>query len=313
MKIVFFGTPLFAANTLSFLLKNNVDVVAIMSRIDQPKGRSKKLLPTPVKTVALEHTPPLLVFQPQKGKTSNEEFAHQLEHLQPDLFVIVAYGEILKQNILDIPHLGCINLHGSLLPKYRGAAPIQRCIMNGETETGVTIMHLVRKMDAGPMIKTVKTSIGPDETFGQIEKKLCEIGSQLLLEVIRDFEKGSVNETPQDEAQATYAQKIELEDCEIDWNQSAETIHHLVRGVSPYPGAWCYVMAKGEKKRLKIKESRVLKEMSGKPAQILPCDSGDLVIACGTGALRLLKLQLEGKKEMVPKALLRGAMIEFIT
>lgn len=313
MKIIFFGTPLFAAKSLSFLLKNNIDVVAVVSRTDKPKGRSKRLFPTPVKSVALEHTPPLPVFQPQKKETASEEFVRQLEHFRADLFVIVAYGEILRQSVLDIPRLGCINLHGSLLPKYRGAAPIQRCIMNGETETGVTIMHLVRKMDAGPMIKTVKTPIGPDETFGQIEEKLCEIGSQLLLEVIRDFEKGPVNENLQDEAQATYASKIELEDCEIDWNQPAETIHHLVRGVSPYPGAWCYVMVKGEKKRLQIKESRLLKEMSGRPAQILPCDSGDLVIACGTGALRLLKLQLEGKKEMPPQVLLRGTMIEFIT
>lgn len=310
MKVVFFGTPQFAAHTLSYLLNNHVNIVSVVTRTDKPKGRSKQPLPPPVKIAALEHSPPLPVLQPEKA--SNDEFVHELKQRRADLFVVVAYGEILRQQVLDIPSLGCINVHASLLPKYRGAAPIQRCIINGETTTGVTIMHMVRKMDAGPIIKTAATSIGPNETFGQLEEKLCKMGSQLLLEVIKDFEKDSVDEIPQDEAQATYAPKIELEECRIDWHQPAEAIHRLVRGVTPYPGAWCHVLVRGEKKMLKMKASHVVKDMSGKPAQILSCDRSGLLIACGDGALRVSKLQLEGKREMEPSDFLRGTPVECI-
>lgn len=309
MKVVFFGTPPFAANVLSFLLKHDVNVVSVVTKPDKPKGRSGKLVPTPVKTVALDCDPPIQIFQPDR--VSAPEFSGNLSPFQADLFVVVAYGEILKQHILDMPRLGCINLHASLLPKYRGAAPIQRCMIDGETETGVTIMHMVRKMDAGDMIKTARIPIGPNDTFGQIEQQLCHVGSRVLLEVIHDFEKGNITETSQDESQVTYAPKIELEDCEIDWNQSAQVIHNLVRGVNPYPGAWCFVTVNGDKKRLKIKITRVISDVSEKPGRILSCDSEGMIVACGKGGVRILELQLEGKKAMSPDQLQRGTPITF--
>ena len=309
MKVVFFGTPPFAAKILTFLFENNVDVVAVVTKPDKPKGRSGQLVPTPVKTVSMEHDPSIPVFQPEK--VSAPEFADILPPFNADLFVVVAYGEILKQHILDIPRLGCVNVHASLLPKYRGAAPIHRAIINGETETGITIMHMVRKMDAGDMIKTAKIPIGPNDTFGQIEQRLCDLGSETLLDVIRDFDAGNITEEPQDESQVVYAPKIELEDCEIDWNQPAEAVHNLVRGVNPYPGAWCFVISKGNKKRLKIKTTRVVEGVSEAPGKVLSCDSKGMVVSCGQGAVCILELQLEGKQPMTPDQLLRGSPITF--
>lgn len=309
MKVVFFGTPTFAAKVLSYLLENDVNVVAVVTKPDKPKGRSGKPIPTPVKAVAQSCEKPIPVFQPEK--VSAPEFADVLPPFQADLFVVVAYGEILKQHILDIPTLGCINLHASLLPKYRGAAPIQRCILNGETETGVTIMHMVRKMDAGDIIKTTKIPIETHATFGQIEQELCRVGSPLLLEVIRDFEQGAVKEVAQDETQATYAPKIELEDCQIDWNLPAQTIHNLVRGVNPYPGAWCTVLVKGEEKRLKIKITKIVEDRNGSPGEILSCGPEGMVVSCGDGSVQIVEFQLEGKRTMAPEELIRGTSITF--
>lgn len=310
MKVVFFGTPQFAAEALSFLLKHQVDVVAVITKPDKPKGRSGTPLPTPVKKVAEANLPPIPVFQPEK--VSGTDFVEGISKLDADLFVVVAYGEILKQHVLDAPRLGCINLHASLLPKYRGAAPIQRCIINGETETGVTIMHMVLKMDAGDIIKTLRVPIGPNDTFGEIQKQLCEKGSKLLLEAIRDFEHGRVSESPQNESEATYAHKLELEDCEIDWTLPCQKIHDLVRGVNPYPGAWCFVEVNGEKKRLKIHTTRTLRDVSGQPGEILACNAQGMVVACGKDAVNILLLQLEGKRPMTPNELVRGVTIKFL-
>lgn len=307
MKVIFFGTPPFAAEVLDFLLKQNIQVVAVVSKPDRAKGRSGTPVPTPVKTVALAHQPPLPVFQPEL--VSAPEFADVLKVFEADLFVVVAYGEIIKQHLLDMPRLGCINLHASLLPKYRGAAPIQRCILNGEAETGVTIMHMVRKMDAGDMIETVKIPIGPDMTFGELEKALCDSGKQLLLQVIRKFETGRIVGIPQDHEKATLAPKIELEDCEINWYQSAQSIHNLVRGVNPYPGAWCYVHVKGEKKRLKIWKTKLSTEKfqaSVEPGTILSQPHEILTVSTQDGSLQVLEVQLEGKKNMTSTELLRG-------
>ena len=221
MKVVFFGTPTFAASVLTFLLSNGVNVVAVVSKPDKPKGRSGKPVATPVKLVAYQHHLPL--FQPEL--VSDPDFVPILHAFDADLFVVVAYGEILKQHLLDMPKKACINLHASLLPKYRGAAPIQQAIINGETESGVTIMHMVKKMDAGDMIKTATTPIGPNETYAELEEKLCKIGSKLLLEVIQDFGRGIEKRTPQDESLVSLARKIELEDCKIEWDQPAQKIH----------------------------------------------------------------------------------------
>lgn len=307
MKIVFFGTPQFAANVLSNLLKHKFDIVAVITKPDRPVGRSGTPVPPPVKVVAESHNPPIPLFQPEL--VSLPDFATTLEQFQADLFIVVAYGEIIKQHLLDMPKIACINIHASLLPKYRGAAPIQRCIINGETETGITIMHMVKKMDAGDMIKKAIVPIGPNTTYGELEQQLCKAGSELIVETIREFEAGTSQREPQDHALATLAPKIELENCEINWNQSAQQIHNLVRGVNPHPGAWCFVNVKGQSKRLKLIQTRVVEETENNapPGTILPSSNkNSLVVQCGMGSVAILELQLEGKKAMPTEDLMRG-------
>jgi methionyl-tRNA formyltransferase len=310
MKIIYFGTPQFSANVLSHLILNGIKIVAVVSKPDKPKGRSAHLIPTPVKQVTTSRDPSIPILQPEK--ISATEFSQVLPSFDADLFVVVAYGEILKQHVLDIPPKGCINLHVSLLPKFRGAAPIQRCLIAGERETGVTIMRMVKKMDGGDIIRTATTPIGPNDTFGQIEQELCELGAAELLKVIHDFENDNISEYPQDESQTSYAPKIELEDCHIDWSLPAYDIHNLIRGVNPYPGAWSYVLTKGKEKMLKIWSTRVIEGVYGYPKQILSCDEQGLLVSCGQGALLVLELQLEGKRSMPPAELLRGTPISFI-
>ncbi|MBA3957537.1 MAG: methionyl-tRNA formyltransferase [Parachlamydiaceae bacterium] len=303
MKVVFFGTPAFAAEVLQFLIENNVTVVAVVTKPDRPKGRSGTPQPTPVKVIAQNHSLP--IFQPVL--VSADDFKGVLEQFQADLFVVVAYGEIIKQHLLDMPKLGCINLHASLLPKYRGAAPIQHSILNGDPKTGVTIMHMVKKMDAGDMIKVAEVPIGPDSTFPEIERALCEVGKTALYEVIQEFAAGKIAGIPQDHALATLSPKIELEDCEIKWDKSAQQLHNLVRAVTPEPGAWCQVMVRGQNKRLKIYRSHFIPSTSSsKPGTILSYGKEGLTVACGSNALRILELQLEGKKTMSAEELMCG-------
>lgn len=306
MRVVFFGTPHFAAEVLNDLLANGVDVVAVVTKPDKPQGRSSELISTPVKLAAQSHTPPLPVLQPEM--VSSPENTPLLEQYRADLFVVVAYGEIIKQHLLDMPKIGAINLHTSLLPKYRGAAPIQHAIIHGETETGVTIMHMAKKMDAGDIIATVKVAIGPDTTFGELEAALCKEGSALLLKVIKAFETGPApSRTPQDHAMATLAPKIELENCKINWTMPAASIHNLIRGVNPYPGAWCNVHVKGQNKRLRIISSHPSTQaVDAPPCTLLPAPKGSLCVACGTGSLTVLEVQLEGKKAMKADEFMRG-------
>lgn len=302
-KVIFFGTPPFAAEVLQYLLEHGIEIAAVVTKPDRPKGRSGTPVATPVKEVALHQNPPIPVHQPKL--VSDPNFAPTLKAYGADLFVVVAYGEIIKQHLLDMPTKGCINLHASLLPKYRGAAPIQHAILAGEKESGVTIIHMVKKMDAGDMIYTVKVPIPPNMTFGELENELCREGKKALLKVIRDLEKGIDNRTPQDEAKMTLAPKIELENCEIHWNEPAQKIHNLIRGVNPYPGAWCYVHVKDQKLRLKVLKSE-LAGGEGTPGEILHYGKGGIVIACLEGALKLLQVQLEGKKAMSAEEFSRG-------
>lgn len=303
MKIIFFGTPHFAAQVLRHLLNNGVQVAAVITKPDRPQGRSSALVPTPVKLVAQEYHLP--VFQPEL--VSALEFAPTLQQYQADLFVVVAYGEIIKQHLLDLPKTACINLHGSLLPKYRGAAPIQRSIINGETETGVTVIHMVKKMDAGDMVAKAVLPIGSNTTYGELEQSLCQLGSELLLKTIRGFEQGKQPRTPQDESQVTFASKIELEDCQVNWQLPAQTIHNLVRGVTPHPGAWCIVKIKDQPKRLRILSTRVAETQSEEtPGKILNRTKEGLTISCSKGSLLLVQIQLEGKKAMSAEEFARG-------
>ena len=312
MNIIFFGTPDFAAGVLQFLLDNNITIKAVITKPDRPKGRSGKPQPTPVKLIANAVNPPIPVFQPEL--VSAPDFASTLKQFQPDLFVVVAYGEIIKQHLLDMPSLGCINVHPSLLPRYRGATPIQASIIHGDTVTGVTIMHMVRKMDAGNIIKKVEVSIEQDASFPEIEKKLCEAGSKALLEVIQQFSAGGmIAGEPQNEELVSYSTKIELEDCQIDWKKPAKQLHNLIRAVTPDPGAWCYADVRGERKRLRILSSRVVEEQSDEPGQIVKYGKGDFIIGCGLGSLKILEVQLEGKKVMSATDFICGLPRQFIS
>lgn len=311
MKVIYFGTPDIAGKVLEFLLDHHVDVVAVVTKPDRPKGRSGDPVPTPVKCVAQSKIANVPVFQPEI--VSAPEFAPTLAKFDADLFVVVAYGEIIKQHLLDMPKVACINMHASLLPKYRGAAPIQRCIIEGELESGVTIMHMVRKMDAGDMIRIAKVSISENMTAGELEQELTKVGEEALLQSIKDFEKGTALRTPQNHELATLAPKLELEDCEVHWNQPGQKIHNLVRGVTPFPSAWCYVTFKGQKKRLKLLKTRYVSDQSGPVGAILGADKEGIYIGTAEGALKLLELQLEGKKAMKAEELLRGVCLDQIS
>lgn len=304
MKIVYFGTPQFAADVLQYLLDHSIEIAAVITKPDRPKGRSGDPVPTPVKNIALSQNPPIPVYQPEL--VSAPDFAETLQAYHADLFVVVAYGEIIKQHLLDMPSKGCINVHASLLPKFRGAAPIQRSIISGEQETGITIMYMVRKMDAGDIIKMVKVPIGINTTYGELEKKLCEVGCKALLEVIQQFQTGSVERIEQDHSQATMAPKIELEDCQVKWDQPSLVIHNLIRGVYPHPGSWCKVIIRGQHKRLKFISTRSLVDRTGTPGTILGFGKEGLIVACKEGALQILVLQIEGKKAMTAEELMRG-------
>jgi methionyl-tRNA formyltransferase len=308
MKVIFFGTPVFAANVLKFLVERGVDVVAVVSKPDKPMGRSKKLIPTPVKEVALACGIPL--YQPDK--ISAPGVADVLLQYEADVFAVVAYGEIIKQHILDMPKKACINLHASILPKYRGAAPIQHAIIEGEKETGVTVIHMVKAMDAGDIIKCSKTPIDLNDIYGEVQERLCEIGSPLFLEVIQEIEQGIDTRTTQNADFISMAPKIELEDCEINWAGPAVHIHNLVRGVNPIPGAWCSVIVKGEKKRLKIYLTELMLGFSLSTKELHYQKKQGLIVGTGDGALLIKELQLEGKKRMSSDDLLRGLSLDDI-
>jgi methionyl-tRNA formyltransferase len=297
-KIVFFGTPIFAAEILRFLIQHRVSVVGVVTQPDRPRGRALQLSPSPVKEVAEELAPGVPILQPEKA--SEEGFLRQLASLNADLFAVVVYGQILSQRLLSIPPLGCINVHPSLLPKYRGAAPIHRCLMAGDAETGVSIQKIVRELDAGDVIAVEKTSIPPDMTFGELEEKLLEISKRLLLEVIQSYEKGIPPMRPQNHSLATYASKFDSDEGEIHWGQPSQKIHNLVRAFSPRPGAWCWIDQ--GKKRIKILRTRMAAGQ-GNPGELL---SATGVIACGDGALQLIEVQPEGKKIMTAAEWLRG-------
>ena len=300
MRIVFFGTPPFAAHILKYLFRHDVNIVGIVTRTDKPRGRSLQPQPSAVKAMACELAPEIPLYQPEKA--SADSFLKTLKSLKPDLCLIVAYGEIVKQKLLDLPKKGCINVHPSLLPKYRGAAPIQRAIINGEAETGVTIMEMIMKLDAGASIEVMKTKISEEINAGELEERLADLSCGLLMKVLEQFESGSVKKVPQDENDVTYAHKIGTDTCRIDWLKRSEEVHNLIRGVAPKPGAWCLV----GKKRMKILKARVNHQYSGKPGQTADFSEKGWVVNCGDGAIDLLEIQMEGKKPTHIEDFVRG-------
>jgi methionyl-tRNA formyltransferase len=304
VKIIFFGTSVFAAKILSYLLDQKIDIAAVVTRPDRPRGRSLQFLPSPVKELAQNNRPSLPVFQPEKASTP--EFVKTLLEYDADLFVVAAYGEIIKTNLLSLPKKGCINVHASLLPKYRGAAPIQRSLMNGEKESGITIIEMVLEMDAGPILKMVKIPISEEMTYGELENKLAEISCPALLEVIRELEEGNVVKTSQDPNLVTFAPKMKPEEEVIHWDKSASEIHNLVRALSPKPGAYCQILIGESKKRLKILKSSVVKEAHAEPGQMISFGKEGWIIGCKEGALKLLEVQLEGKKAMTVSDFIKG-------
>ena len=304
MKIVFFGTPLFAAHTLDQLIHHGCTISAVVTMPDRPKGRSGTPVAPPVKVLINKHSPLVPVLQPEKA--SDPVFIEELASFKADLFIVVAYGQILKQKVLDLPRLGSINVHASILPYYRGAAPIQRCIIDGNTEAGVTIMRMVRKMDAGDMLLVSKMPIPFEMTAGELEEGLCALGSKALLEVLPLIQSGTQKEIPQDEEAATFAPKVEQEDAELTWELDAKDVFNRYRGVTPRPGAWAWLSVRGVKKRLKIFHAEFVSDIHGVAGSLLEDPKKGLLVACAKSALRLVDIQLEGKKRVAARDFLNG-------
>jgi len=306
VKIVFFGTSSFAARILKYLIEQRVEIVAIVTRPDRMKGRTLKSSPPPVKEIAEELHLSLPIYQPEKAST--EEFAQVLQSLKSDLFLVVAYGEILKQNLLNIPPKGCVNIHASLLPHYRGAAPMQRALMDGVKETGISIIEMTLQMDAGDILEIRSLPVSEEMTFGELEEKMCALACSCVSKVLQDVEKGTVKKVSQDHALATLAPKMRPEEEEIRWDKTAVEIHNQIRALSPAPGAWAWLNIGSERKRLKIKKSSVFScKHVEVPGKILLCSPKEgWMVACRENAVRLLEVQLEGKRAMSAEDFLRG-------
>lgn len=302
MRLVFMGTPDFAVGCLESLIKAGHDVVAVYSQPDKPVGRKREVLPTPVKECALAHG--IEVRQPVSLR--NAEETEKLRALAPDAVVVVAYGKMIPTDMLEVAPLGFINVHGSLLPKYRGAAPIQWAVVNGEKETGVTTMLLNEGMDTGDMLERAVTPIGETETAGELFERLSALGAELILSTLEKLEKGELTPEKQDEAQATLAPIISKEMALLDFAQSAESLSNLVRGFNPWPIAYTIL----EGKRLKVYSARVGSTASA-PAGTVTKSDRTLCVACGDGTeLELLDIQLEGSKRMLVSEWLKGRAVE---
>ncbi len=303
MRVVFMGTPDIAATCLKKILADGFQVVGVYTQPDRPKNRGMKLFPSPVKEVALSAGIP--VFQPENFR--EDDAVEALRALQPDVVAVVAYGRILPQRVLDIPRMGCINIHASLLPKYRGSAPYQWAVLNGEKTTGVTAMYLCREMDAGDMIDTAETPIGENETAGELLDRLAVLGADLLSRTLTRFAQGKPDATPQDAALATYAPMLDKTMCPIDWGRSARQIHDQVRGLHPWPVATATLAGT----EFKIHATRVLDiTTDAAPGTILALTKTGLQIACGQGAVEILQLQAQGGKRMAAPDYFRGHPLE---
>lgn len=304
MRILFMGTPDIAAACLSRLIDDGKEIIGVVSQPDKPKGRGYTLTPPPVKVLAQENGIP--VYQPVTLRDG--EFYKTLCELKPDLIAVVAYGRILPKEIIDYPRYGCINVHASLLPKYRGAAPMQRAIMNGEKETGVTIMYMDEGLDTGDMLFSESFSIEKTDNFESVHDKTAELGARMLSSAIDKIERGETERKKQDSSLATYAEKIEKEECLIDLNRSAAELDCFIRGLSPIPLAYAIMP---DKKKLKL-VSAYPTDKKGKVGEVLECDDkkeGRIVIACGEGSLAVTSVLPEGKGKMNAADFIRGRKI----
>lgn len=302
MRIVFMGTPDFAVPSLNALVEAGHEVCGVFSQPDKPVGRHQnKLKPTPVKECALSHNIP--VFQPLSMKDGIA--LAQLQQLQPDLIVVAAFGRLLPEEILNLPVHGCINVHSSLLPKYRGSAPIHWAVVNGDAETGVTIMHMAKELDAGDIIDQVVTPIDPDEFVEQVHDRLAAMGGELLVKVVADIAAGTAKRTPQNPEQVTYAPMLSRELCPIDWTQSAKAIHNKVRGLVPWPATSTDCFTVEPVKVFNVTETGI--KTNKAPGSVVSAGKEGIDIACGDGmVLRILELQAPGSRRMAAADYLRG-------
>jgi len=302
LRVVFMGTPDIAATCLKKILDDGFDVVGVYTQPDRPKGRGMKMVAPPVKDVAQEHNIP--VFQPENFREDGTVEA--LRQLQPDVVAVVAYGRILPQRVLDIPKCGCINIHASILPAYRGSAPYQWAVLDGLKETGVTAQHMVREMDAGDVIDVVKTPIGENETAGELLERLAVLGADLLSRVLLRAKCGDkCCGCPQDPDCVSFAPMLDKSMCPIDWTKTAQQVHNQVRGLHPWPVATAQIGGK----TFKIHET-VIADGSGEPGQILGLTKTGLLVACGEGAVEIRSLQAEGGKRMNAPDYFRGHPLE---
>ena len=303
MRVVFMGTPDIAATCLKKIIADGFEVVGVYTQPDRPKNRGMKLAFSPVKEVALANDLP--VFQPENFREA--ETVEQLRALQPDVVAVVAYGRILPQSVLDVPPKGCINIHASVLPRYRGSAPYQWAVLDGLTETGVTAMYLCREMDAGDIIDVSKTSIGPNETAGELLDRLSVLGADLLSKTLAAIQNGTARAVAQDSTQVTYAPMLDKSMCPIDWTKTARQVHNHVRGMNPWPVATAEIQGK----RFKIYTTAIVDgTKTAQPGMILALTKTGLQVACGQGAVEIRVLQAEGGKRMAAPDYFRGHPLE---
>ena len=304
-KILFMGTPDFARINLEALIGAGAELIGVVTQPDKPTGRRQLLTPSPVKLCALEHNIP--VYQPKTLR--GDDFAALLSELSPDMIIVVAYGKILPENVLKFPRLGCVNVHGSLLPKYRGAAPIQRAIIDGESETGVTIMYMDEGIDTGDMLAKTVVPIGLNDNFETMHDKLAEAGAKLLIDTIEKIEDGSASPEKQDDLKSTYAPKIENADCELTFDDAAINVYNRIRGLSPFPLA----VAEHNGRALKLVGAELVDtiEEHRNPGEVLKCDaaSNRITVACREGSIALTRLLPEGKGRMSAADYINGRKI----
>ena len=303
MRILFMGTPDFSVPTLQTLIDSKHEVIGVVTQPDKPRGRGKKVTYSPIKEVAIQNN--IEVYQPQKVR--EEQFMDKLREMNPDLIVVIAFGQILKKDLLELPKYGCINVHASLLPKYRGAGPIQWSIINGEKETGITTMHMDVGLDTGDMILKESVIIENSDTYGTLHDKLSLIGAKVLLDTIEQIEKGIAPRIKQNDDESTYAPMLSKELGKIDWTKGAEEIERLIRGLNPWPSAYTSL----DGKTLKIWQAKVTDTSSeGTVGEVVKVTKDAIVIKTGTKDLALTEIQLQGKKRMATEAFLKGYKLE---
>lgn len=302
LRIVFMGTPEFAVGILDTILQHNYEVVGVITAADKPAGRGQKIKYSAVKEYALTHELPLL----QPTNLKDESFLEELKALNANLQIVVAF-RMLPKVVWEMPSLGTFNLHASLLPNYRGAAPINWAIINGEAKTGVTTFFIDDKIDTGAMILNAETAISKSESAGQLHDRLMQLGSETVIQTLALLEKGNVTTTiQQDTTDIKTAYKLNKENCKIDWTKSVSEIHNLIRGLSPYPAAWCFFSDKGEEWNIKIYEANILNESHSLAIGQLVCTKKEMKIAVQDGFIQVLSLQFPGKKKMTTAELLNG-------